>query len=123
MGMPAGRPTLYDPSYCDAAVEFMAQGYSKTAFAGSIGVCRDTLTEWEKHHPEFSVAIKRGQAGRTFQLEKDLLIARDGPTVTSRIFALKNAAPDEWKDKVETQHSGEMGVRVSRIELVGVEPK
>lgn len=97
--MPAGRPSKYKPEFCEQVVEDMGQGYSLTAFAGSIGVHRDTLLEWQQKHPEFSGAVKRGQAARTRKLEGDLLAADSGPTVTSRIFALKNAAPDEWKDK------------------------
>lgn len=80
----------------------MGQGYSKTAFAGSIGVCLDTLLEWASIYPEFSLAVKEGQAARTGCLERGLLDgAQLGPQVTARIFALKNAAPDEWRDRRE----------------------
>lgn len=30
-----------------------------------------------------------------------MLTAENGPQVTSRIFALKNADPEEWRDKTE----------------------
>lgn len=95
-----GRPSDYDPSYCDGVVEFMGQGYSLTAYAGSIGVHRDTLHEWTSAHPEFSDAVKRGKAARTMKLECGLLAGETGPRVTAHIFALKNAAPEEWKEKV-----------------------
>lgn len=97
--MAGGRPTKYDPKYCQAAIAYMGQGYSKTAFAGSIGVARDTVIEWAKEHPEFSDAIKKGQAGRVMCLEEGLLSSEMGPRVTARIFALKNADPEEWSDK------------------------
>jgi hypothetical protein len=116
--MERGRPSLYDPKYCDEIVVFMGQGYSKTAFAGSIGVCHDTVVEWARVHPDFSLAVKRGQAARTAGLEKQLLNSIEGPRVTARIFALKNAAPDEWRDKVETQHSGEVKLETLRRTVV-----
>jgi transposase len=94
-----GRPTKYDPAYCDMAVEYMAQGYSMTAFAGSIRVSRSTINEWMANYPEFSEAIKVGKPARTSKLETDLLSAESGPVVTSRIFALKNACPEEWVEK------------------------
>lgn len=97
--MPAGRPSKYDPAFCDAVREHMAAGYSKTATAGKLGICKATLDNWTKEHPDFLGAVKDGEALRTAKLECDLLEAPDGPTVTSRIFALKNAAPDEWRDK------------------------
>jgi hypothetical protein len=117
---PVGRPSKYDPCYCRRVIEFMGQGYSLTAFAGSVDVARSTINVWMAEHPEFSEAVKVGQAKRTASLEMGLLDAEVGPRVTARIFALKNAAPEEWKDKVEQQISG--GLKVSRIELVGVEP-
>ena len=97
--MAGGRPTKYDPKFCEIAIEVMGRGFSKTALAGHIGVSRDTLLEWSKEHPKFSGAIKIGSAGRVCILERDLLAAENGPTVTSRIFALKNADPEEWSDK------------------------
>lgn len=104
--MPAGRPSKYKPEYADIAYETMAEGYSKTATAGKLGICRDTLYQWCEDHPEFSYAVKRGEMARTLKLEEMLLKAPDGPTVTSRIFALKNAAPDEWRDVHERKVSG-----------------
>jgi transposase len=104
-----GRPSKYDPSYCEAVIEAGKQGFSLTAFAGSIGVCRDTITEWMKVHPDFSLAVKHHSAVRTHTLEGDLLNAETGPRVTSRIFALKNCAPDEWRDKQQLEHTGANG--------------
>ena len=102
--MPAGRPSTYDPAYCDQIVECMARGLSMTAFAGEIRVARSTINEWMGAHPEFSEAVKVGQAARTLTLEQELLEGEIGPRVTARIFALKNAAPEEWRDKQEIQH-------------------
>jgi hypothetical protein len=111
--MPAGRPTLYDAKFCDEVEDFMAQGFSKMAAAGHIGVCYDTLTNWMEAHPEFFQAVRRGQAKRTIFLERDLIAAETGPKVTSRIFALKNAAPDEWKERQEIAHEGGLTVTLS----------
>ena len=51
-----GRPTKYKPEYCQKLIDFMEQGYSYEAFAGSISVVVDTLREWEKVHEDFSAA-------------------------------------------------------------------
>lgn len=103
----AGRPSKYDPAFCDAVIDYMGKGYSLTAFAGSIDVARSTINEWMAAHPEFSEAVKVGQAKRTAFLEIGLLDGDTGPRVTSRIFALKNAAPEEWKEKVAHVGGGE----------------
>lgn len=108
-----GRPSLYKPEYCDLAKEFMGKGFSLTAFAGEIGVSRDTVYAWEKEIPAFSDAIKVARAKRVGFLEVGLLGAESGPQVTSRIFALKNACADEWREKQDVEHSGEVKVDFS----------
>ncbi len=104
--MTAGRPSTYSEEFCDMVVETMGTGLSLTAFAGEIGVTRQTLNNWANEHPEFFDAVKRGQAKRVAYLERRLLDGEIGPRVTSHIFALKNADPEEWKDKREVEHSG-----------------
>jgi len=104
-----GRPSKYDPDFCDMVEETMRAGFSKMAAAGRLGVCYNTIRAWMDEHPEFLQAVKRGEAARTEKLEADLLSAETGPQVTSRIFALKNAAPDEWRDKQQTEISGPNG--------------
>lgn len=105
-----GRPSKYDEAFCDQVIDFMGQGLSLTAFAGEISVARSTINEWINNHPEFSEAVKIGQAKRTASLERGLLSEEIGPKVTARIFALKNADPEGWRDKREVEHSGEMTV-------------
>lgn len=99
--MLAGRPTKYQDAYCNEVITTMATGLSLTAFAGDIGVARSTINEWMGEHPAFSEAVKVGKAKRTAWLERSMLTAENGPQVTSRIFALKNADPEEWRDKTE----------------------
>lgn len=84
----------------------MATGLSLTAFAGEIGVARSTVNEWMDNYPEFSEAVKVGKAKRTLALESSMLKAENGPKVTARIFALKNADPEEWRDKKELDTPG-----------------
>lgn len=106
---PGGRPTKYDARYCDEVVAAGDQGLSLTAFAGMIDVSRSTIGEWMSVHPEFSAACKRHGARRTLYLERSMLSAENGPQVTARIFALKNAAPDEWREKQLLEHTGKDG--------------
>lgn len=120
--MTVGRPSDYDPAFCERAVEFLADGFSIAAFAGEIGVARSTVYKWIDEHPEFSDAVKTGQAKAILWWERrnrDFALTGDG-NATAIIFGLKNRASDEWRDKVETEHSGSM--RVERVERVIVDP-
>lgn len=117
-----GRPSKYDAAFCETAEATLAQGYSEAVLAGELGVCIDTITEWKKVHADFSASIKRGRA-RGAKVWEDRLVKlaeKNEGNATGVIFALKNRFPESWRDKTETEHSG--GVRVSRIELVGVRP-
>lgn len=104
---PGGRPTKYDPSYCDLVEEEMGKGFSLTAFAGIIGVSRSTITEWMNVNPEFSLAVNRAKAKMLLAWErKSLKVADNGGTggqSTLIIFGLKNMGGDEWAEKSETK--------------------
>lgn len=116
-----GRPSKYSPHYCDELISCMSQGFSLTAFAGEIGVSRATINNWMAEHPEFLEATKKGQAKRVRCLEETLIRGETGPRVTGHIFALKNADPEEWRDKVQTELSG--AVEVREIRRVVVDPR
>ena len=113
--MGAGRPSDYDPAYCQVVVDIMATGLSLTAAAGEIGVTRQTLNNWAHEFPEFFDAVCLGKAKRTLALERGMLGAENGPAVTARMFALKNADPDEWREKQSIEHSGGVSVQIVRL--------
>lgn len=114
--MPAGRPTKYDPAYCEGIVEHCTTGASITSYAAEIGVCRDTISEWANIHPEFSASVKRAKAAAAAWYDRQArIVASEGKgNATLCIFGLKNFAPDDFKDVQETKHSGE--VTVNKIE-------
>jgi hypothetical protein len=99
-----GRPSEYRPEYCQAIIDAMAEGISLTAFAGVIGVSKDTVYEWIKRHSDFSDAWSRAKPKRVLHLERKLLRARKGAETTAAIFALRNADPTEWRDVKSVQH-------------------
>lgn len=108
---PVGRPSEYDPAYCEKAVEFLAEGFSVAALAGEIGVQKQTVYNWMDENPEFLDAVKAGQAKATLWWEKankSNAVTGEG-NATSCIFGLKNRAPDEWRDKTEQTQTHEVG--------------
>lgn len=54
-----GRPSKYDPAFCDAVIGFGQDGYSKAEMASALDVTRPTMDEWAKAHAEFSYALQR----------------------------------------------------------------
>lgn len=101
-----GRPTDYKPEYGEQILARMSEGLSLAAAAAEINVHRQRVYEWEARHPDFADTVKLARVKRQAFLERRLYGATEGPVVTSSIFALKNAGPDDWRDKREVEHSG-----------------
>lgn len=108
--MAAGRPSTYNKALCNEVINLMAEGLSLTAAMAELGYHRQTAYDWQEKFPEFSDAVKVGQAKRQLFLERRLLSAEISPVVTSSIFALKNTGTGDWRDRQEVEHSGEMAV-------------
>lgn len=118
---PEGRPSKYKPEYCEQIIKFCSEGYSITGFAGSIGVCRDTIVEWARVHPEFSLAVQAAKAAAAYSYEKDAKRIRTdggGPgSATIVLFGLKNMAPDDYSDKQQLEHSGPDGAPIQAVNM------
>lgn len=78
-----GRPTLYDPKYCDDIIDFCAKGGFIEEYAHKIGVHVDSFVEWRKVHPEFSSAFKKA---RQAQLQFLLRESRKGARGKTKFF-------------------------------------
>ena len=60
MAHPGGRPTDYDPAFCDIAIEFLRKGKSRIQLCEKLDIAKSTMQLWEKIHPEFSAALEKG---------------------------------------------------------------
>lgn len=58
---PVGRPSTYDPAYCDRILVLAAEGLSEAEVAKELGVPRTTLRSWGDQHPEFSSALSHAR--------------------------------------------------------------
>jgi hypothetical protein len=56
---PGGRPSLYDPAFCDRVVAYGKEGMSPAEIASRLGCVRNTLNNWRDEHPEFLTALHR----------------------------------------------------------------
>lgn len=104
-----GRPTTYDPDLGERIVSLMEQGLSLAAAAAECDVHRRRVYDWESVHPEFAELVALARGKRQAFLERRLLTADSGPVVTSSIFALKNAGPEDWREVSRTEVTGRDG--------------
>jgi len=56
-----GRPTKFKEEYCEMARKFCLLGATDKELADLFEVSEDTITEWKKVYPEFSLSIKKGK--------------------------------------------------------------
>jgi hypothetical protein len=133
-----GRPTEYKPEYAEQAAKQCEEGATDQELADFFEVSVRTLYRWKNSFPEFCQALKAAKAPADERVERSLFERATGyerdevdirvvngeivqttvrkfypPDTTAMIFWLKNRKPADWRDKVETEHSGT--VRFGRV--------
>lgn len=56
-----GRPSKYQPEFCDRVPELMQNGLAIEEVAAELRVALSTLYLWRENYSEFSEAIKKGE--------------------------------------------------------------
>jgi len=120
-----GRPTSYDPAFCETVVKLGQQGYGKAEIAEALGVSRQSLENWMETHEEFFDALTRAMSASQAWWEGQ---ARSGircPTASfnAALFGKVMAArfPHEWREQKDVNVGGQKdGVPIqteSKVEL------
>lgn len=123
---PVGRPTLYKQEFCQLVLDDMAKGFSLTAFAGLIGVNRETLTEWMSQHQDFSIAVSQGKALQLRSWEARGHKIGDGyggpGASTMVVFGLSNLGDGEWRNKQDHTFSNPDGTNIEHKTVIILPP-
>jgi hypothetical protein len=56
-----GRPSLYEPAYCDDVVELGKAGKSLAQMCAHFDISRQTIDNWALANPEFLEALSRAK--------------------------------------------------------------
>lgn len=107
-------------------------GLTDEQIAKNLGISKDTFYKYKKEHADFSDSLKRGKEVIDIEVENALLkralgykynevtreLTDEGlqvtkivtkevqPDTTAQIFWLKNRKPEDWRDKRDINHSG-----------------
>lgn len=81
-----GRPTKYQVRYCSIVVELGKTGFSLVQIASHFDVCRQTLDNWAKEHPEFLEALSRAKTHAQAWWEFQAMSGLNQPKFNSRIW-------------------------------------
>ena len=127
---PIGRPSLYDPSYCDKVVELGRLGKSLEQISSNLGVSCRVLYDWRDRYPEFLRALEEAkEAEQTWwedQAQAYMLENKDGPKLNASIWSRSMAArfPKKYRESVKQEITGENGTPLlTAIQVSFVTPK
>lgn len=109
---PVGRPTKYDPSYCDVAIELGRQGKSRESIAANLGVSWSTLLGWTESYPEFQEALDNAKILEMDYWEelgsKHIVEVPGGPKLNTGVWNKSMSArfPHKWRDNSKMEVVG-----------------
>ncbi|WP_434796638.1 transposase [Terrisporobacter vanillatitrophus] len=109
-------------------------GLTDEQIANNLGVAVSTFNEYKNKYPKFSESLKRGKEVIDYEVENALLKRALGyeyeeikseyecgelikttrtikhvvPDTTAQIFWLKNRKPQQWREKKDIEHSGQI---------------
>lgn len=109
--MPGGRPTDYDPAYCEQVIALGREGKSVRQISAAIDVPRRTMDHWAEANEEFRAALTRARELAVAWWEnaaQDGTAAQTiGPAVWARMVA--SQFPDVYNPPQRNEHSGPDG--------------
>ena len=80
--------------------ELMAEGYSRGAATGQVGLGTEVVAGWENKFPDVREVLDLARLRRLYKLETGFLDETSKmPQIVARIFALKNADPENWQER------------------------
>jgi transposase len=126
---PVGRPTLYDPKYCEEVIALGKIGKSTEAIGAILGVGTKTLYNWRDQNPEFLHALELAKEfelqwwediGQTHMIEN-----KESDKLNASIWSRSMAArfPKKYRESVKQEVTGADGAPLlSGIQVSFVKP-
>lgn len=120
---PIGRPSKYDPSYCDKVVEWGKMGYSREMIAAELDVSWTTLLGWTETNPDFQAALEKAKILEMAFFEKmalnHMIEKPQGDRLNSALWSRSMAArfPTKYREnnKVELTGKNDGPVQVDHV--------
>ena len=127
---PVGRPSLYDPKYCEEVVALGRIGKSSEALGAILGVGTATLYRWRDEHDEFREALS---LAKEFELhwwediaQTHMVENRESDKLNATIWSRSMAArfPKKYRESTKTEITGADGAPLlSGIQVSFVKPE
>jgi hypothetical protein len=126
---PVGRPSLYDPSYCEEVLTLGSLGKSFEQMSAHLKVGITTLKRWREEHEEFRSALEDAQAlAQTWwedHAQAYLIEHKDGEKLNTGLWSRSMAArfPKNYSERIKQELTGADGAPLLKgVEITFVEP-
>ena len=118
MDQPFGRPTKYDPAYCENVIALGKLGKSFEQMCALLNIGYTTMRRWRDEHEDFRLALEDAHAlsqtwwedmGQNYLVEH-----KDGEKINTGLWSRSMAArfPKNYSDRVKQEISGPDGVQL-----------
>jgi transposase len=126
---PVGRPTLYDPAYCDKVVKLGRIGKSVEQIAAILDVSLRTMYSWRDAHEEFLHALDDAktyeQAWWEEQASSYMVENKESDRLNATLWSRSMAArfPKKYRESTKQEITGAEGMPLmSGIQVTFVKP-
>lgn len=118
--MPVGRPSDYDPAYCEQVIDLGKEGKSPVQIAVALGVPRTTMLSWAEQHDEFSTALTRAKEHEQGWWENAGQTGLVTPGFNASVWSKSMQARfrDDYTERSEQTFKGELTHRVVERRIV-----
>jgi transposase len=112
---PVGRPSLYDPKYCEEVIALGKIGKSVEAIGAILGVGTKTLYNWRDQHEDFLHAL---DMAKEFELQwwediaqTHMIENKESDKINATIWSRSMAArfPKKYREQVKQEITGADG--------------
>lgn len=102
--MPLGRPTLYDPTFCQKVDEYLltcvdTEGNvrlpKREGFAKYLNVTRQTIDNWSKEYPEFFDALSKIDLEQKDRLVDNGLAGKYNSTIAKLVLSANHGMAEK----------------------------
>lgn len=126
---PVGRPSLYDPAYCEKVIELGKLGKSIEQIASNLGLSVRVLHKWKDEHEEFMQAMEEAkqheQAWWEEMAQGYMVEEYQGNRLNATLWSRSMAArfPKKYRESTKTEITGADGAPLlSGIQVTFVKP-
>jgi transposase len=127
---PVGRPTLYDPAYCEKVIELGRMGKSVEQIAALLNVSLRTMYSWRDAHEEFLHALDDAktyeQAWWEEQAAAYMVENKESDRLNASLWSRSMAArfPKKYRESTKQEITGADGAPLlTGIQVTFVKPE